>query len=352
MAKFKNTSRSFTKLMNYGEPRTMVVVTFTIPPEFSVTKTKYSQDFDRIKEHLQWQAKSFAYHWRQLMKSKRFRKKLKKLCALENIVHYLWTLELQEKGDIHLHAVLFIHDDPKLIQAFIALLHEHRAKHDGIVKRYHRDKQRDILPLGRCHIMLHPKFEPALRELSYFDTEEKLNKQKQPYEPKRFEHFLSDLAHFHYKYDRSRRGQGTAVEFLDSTKLKQSYEGVVEYITKITEAKYSESTKTKRTKEIVHNTMVEHHTKGYLETDNAKLKLDAMVFAEIGVKTVHYSEALFPTSFYQSIRDRLISFDGRYKSLYHLSLDYCNGIVRIEKDSGYKLVIHNDAGVIASENIM
>jgi len=356
LLKLKNTNTSFTKMMTHQDDRTMLFVTFTIPPKFAVDKHLDSED--TIKNHLNWQSKSLAYHIRKILKSKKFKRSEKRRCALDDPIHNIWTLELQERGDVHLHAAIFLKDDPELVQDFVRLLHEHRAKHDGITTRYHNGASGSILPLGRCHIGLHPKFKPALEELSYLEAAEKKRKDKKTsYEPKRYEFFMMDIAHFHYKYDEERRGQGTAIEFYNKEKLQQSYDNLAEYISKITEAKYSTKVKQKALKTAMYTEMIEHHTKGTLEVDNkAKLKSDSEIFSSItkkGVKTIHYSQALFPTKLYQSLRTQLIEFSQDYKSLYKITIDQCLGKIMIEKVviDGYtfKQIVHSNGGVIAGE---
>ncbi len=353
--KLKNTNKSFTKMMAHQDDRTMLFVTFTIPPNFGVGK--YLTSADAIKNHLNWQAKSLAYHIRSILKSKKLKRSKKRRCALDDPIHFIWTLELQGKGDIHLHAAIFLKDNPELVKDFIRLLHEHRAKHDGITTRYHNGASRNILPLGRCHVGLHPKFKPELEELSCLTQEEKKRRDKTSYDPKRHEYFMLDIAHFHYKYDHARRGQGTAIEFYGKEKLQQSYDNLAEYISKITEAKYSEEVEQKALKTAVYTEMMEHHTKGTLEVDNkAKLKSDSEIFSSItknGVKTIHYSQALFPTKLYQSLRTQLVKFSQDYRSLYKITIDQCLGKVRIEEvvidGYAFKQVVHGEGGVIAGE---
>lgn len=352
LLKFENTTKSFTKMMAHQDDRTMLFATFTIPANFAVGR--YLTSVDDTRNHLNWQAKSLAYHVRRILKSKKFKRSKERRCALDDPIHFIWTLELQEKGDVHLHAALFLKDDPKLVKDFVRLLHEHRAKHDGITTRYHNGASRNILPLGRCHIGLHPKFKPTLEELSHLEAAEKKRKDKTSYEPKRYEYFMMDIAHFHYRYDCARRGQGTAIEFYNKEKLQQSYDNLAEYISKITEAKYSEETEQKALKTAVYTKMMEHHTKGTLEVDNkAKLRSDSEIFSSIGVKTIHYSQALFPTKLYQSLRSQLVNFSQDYRSLYKITLDKCFGKISVEEvnidGNKFKQVIHVDAGVIAGE---
>jgi len=352
LAKLKNTNKSFTKMMAHQDDRTMLFVTFTMPPEFGVEK--HLGSMEQIKEHLQWEAKSESYHIRTVLKSKKFKRCKRRRCALDDPIHFLWTLELQEKGDVHLHAAIFLKDDAGLVKDFIRLLHEHRAKHDGITTRYHNGKRRDILPLGRCHIGLHPKFKPALEELSYLEQAEKKRRDKISYEPKRYEFFMMDIAHFHYRQDNSRRGQGTAIEFYNKEKLQQSYENLAEYISKITEAKYSKDVEQKALKTAVFTEMMEHHTKGALDVNNkAKLSSDSDIFSYIGVKTIHYSQALFPTKLYQSLRMQLVNHSMEYRSLFSLTLEMCLGKITVEEVivDGYtfKQIVHVDDGVIAGE---
>ena len=352
LAKLQNANKSFTKMMAHQDDRTMLFVTFTIPPNFAVEK--YLSSVDEIKNHLNWQAKSLAYHIRKILRSKKFKRSKKRRCSLDDPIHFLWTLELQEKGDVHLHAAIFLKDNAELVQDFIRLLHEHRAKHDGITTRYHNGASRKILPLGRCHVGLHPKFGSALKELSHLEAAEKKSKNKTAYNPKRYEYFMMDIAHFHYRYDDSRRGQGTAIEFYDGEKLQQSYSNLAEYITKITEAKYSEDIEQKALKTAIYSEMVEHHIKGTLEVDNkAKLKSDSEIFSYIEVKTIHYSQALFPTKLYQSLRTQLVEFSLDYRSLYKVTIDKCFGKIRIEEviidGNRFKQVVHVNGGVIAGE---
>jgi len=350
--KLENTNKSFTKMMAHQDDRTMLFVTFTLPPAFGVEN--YLSSAEQIKSHLDWQAKSLAYHIRKILKSKKFKRSKKRRCALDDPIHFLWTLELQEKGDVHLHAAIFLKDDAELVKNFIRLLHEHRAKHDGITTRYHNNARRSILPLGRCHVGLHPKFRPVLEELSYLEQAEKKRRDKTSYEPKRYEFFMMDIAHFHYRQDSSRRGQGTAIEFYNKDKLHQSYENLAEYLTKITEAKYSSDVEKKALKTAVFTEMIEHHTKGSLEVDSkAKLRSDSEVFTYVGVRTIHYSQALFPTKLYQSLRTQLLNHSMAYKSLFNITIEMCLRKVYIEEVivDGYtfKQVVHVDDGVIAGE---
>jgi hypothetical protein len=352
LLKLENTNKSFTKMMAHQGDSTMLFVTYTMPPNFAVGK--YLASADAIKSHLNWQAKSLAYHVRRILKSKKFKRSKKRRCALDDPIHYIWTLELQEKGDVHLHAAIFLKDDPELVKDFVRLLHEHRAKHDGVTTRYHNGASRNILPLGRCHVGLHPKFKSALEELSHLEAAEKKRKDKTSYEPKRYEYFMMDIAHFHYRYDRSRRGQGTAIEFYNKEKLQQSYDNLAEYISKITEAKYSEEVEQKALKTAVYTEMMEHHIKGTLEVDNkAKLRSDSEIFSSIGVKTIHYSQALFPTKLYQSLRTQLVKFSQDYRNLYKITIDQCIGKIRIEEvvidGYAFKQVVHGEGGVIAGE---
>lgn len=351
-AKLKNTIKSFTKMMAHSDDRTMLFLTFTLPPIHGVQK--HLESADSIKNHLDWQAKSMAYHIRKLLKSKKFKRNKDRRCALDDPIHFLWTLELQEKGDAHLHGALFLKDDPILVKDTVRLIHEHRAKHDVITSCYHNGGTKSILPLGRCHIGMHPKFKPALEELSVLEEAEKKRKNKISYEPKRYEYFMSDIAHFHYRYDSARKGQGTAIEFYGTEKLKQSYDNLTEYISKITEAKYSKPKEEKALKTAVYTEMMDHHIKGTLEVDDKeKLKSDSEIFSFIGVKTIHYSQALFPTKLYQSLRMQLIEFSEAYKSLYKLTLDQCNGKIIIEdvivEGYRFKQVAHINNGVIAGE---
>lgn len=352
LAKLKNTNKSFTKMMAHQDDRTMLFVTFTMPPEFGVEK--HLGSMDQIKDHLNWQAKSESYHMRTVLKSKKFKRCKKRRCALDDPIHFLWTLELQEKGDVHLHAAIFLKDDAGLVKDFIRLLHEHRAKHDGITTRYHNGARRSILPLGRCHVGLHPKFKSALEELSYLEAAEKKRKDKTSYEPKRYEYFMMDIAHFHYRKDNSRRGQGTAIEFYTKEKLNQSYDNLAEYLTKITEAKYGKEAEQKALKTAVYTEMMEHHTKGTLQVDDsAKLRSDSDIFSYIKVKTIHYSQALFPTKLYQSLRQQLLTHSQEYRTLFKLTIDMCEAKLRVEDIivDGYtfKQIVHVDVGVIAGE---
>ena len=355
LLKFRNKNTSFTKTMVHQNDRTLIFVTFTIPPEFGVNKHLHSED--SIGKHLKWQSTSFAYAIRKIMKSKKFKRSKERKCALDDLIHFLWTLELQEKGDVHLHAALFLKDDPALVKDFIRLLHEYRAKHDGITSCYHNGGSKDILPLGRCHIGLHPKFKSSLEELSTLEPAEKKQRDKSSYDPKRYEYFMMDIAHFHYRRDSSRRGQGTAIEFYGKEKLQESYDSLAEYITKITEAKYTEEAKSKAMKEAVYSEMINHHTKGILEVDNKqKLRSDSQIFSFINVKTVHYSQALFPTRLYQSLRPQLLDFSKDYQSLYAITMDLCLEKVMIEdievNGYSYKQVRHIDHGVIAGEQFL
>ena len=352
LLKLKNTNKSFTKMMAYQDDRTMLFITFTMPPEFGVQR--YSSSPEQITSHLNWQAESLGYHLRKILKSKKFKRSKDRRCALDDPIHFLWTLELQEKGDVHLHAAIFLKDDDTLVKDFIRLIHEHRAKHDGITTRHHNGSRISILPLGRCHVGIHPKFKPALEELSYLEPAEKRHRDKTSYVPKRYEHFMMDIAHFHYRQDKARRGQGTAIEFYGKEKLQQSYKNLAEYLTKITEAKYSREIEEKALKTAVFTEMVEHHIKGSLEVDNkAKLRSDSEIFSYIRVKTIHYSQALFPTKLYQSLRSQLVNHSMAYRSLFNITIELCLGKVLIEEliVDGYtfKQVVHADDGVIAGE---
>jgi len=352
-ARLENTKYSFAKFMSVKNDRTMMFVTFTFGKESHLKH--HSEDVYSIASHLEWQAKSAAYHIRRLLKSKKFRRAKNKPCAIDDPIHYMWSLELQEKGDIHLHAAFFLKDEPQLIKDFILRFHEQRAKHPYAMPCYVSEKKPEqyILPLGRCHFGLHPKHRALMEELSFLEQKEKLQKDKRTsYDPKRYEYFMTDISHV-----KTFTGEGTAIEFYDAGKLKQLYEELGNYMTKIAMAKYSRNRDRALRKGAVYKTTLDHHLKGKKKSDSAeKQKLLAMhadVFTFIGVSTLHYSQALFQTKLYQSLWSQLTWKRPQYKSLFNITMDLCREKVRVETVvvDGYtfKQVVHADDGVIAGE---
>ena len=92
-------------------------------------------------------------------------------------------------------------------------------------------------------------------------------------------------------------------------------------------------------KQTVHQAMVNHHTKGIIDKySDEKLKVDSLIFSHIKVRTIHYSQVLFPTSLYQTIRTELISFKKGYRSLFTLTVDVCKGYIEILGKSPYRTV--------------
>lgn len=53
---------------------------------------------------------------------------------------------------------------------------------------------------------------------------------------------------------------------------------------------------------------------------------------------MNYSQILFPTKLYQTIRTELISFKKGYKNLFTLTVDLCKGDIKIVGESPYRSV--------------
>ena len=325
LARHKNISHSFTEMMNFNCNRTMLFITATFPSAYGVKK--YGDNKESITNHLQWQSKSISFFMRKLFKSKKYKKE-KGNCRAKDPLHYLWTVELQAKGDMHLHAVVFLKDDTELVKHFVKRFHTLRAKYWKIMKVRDSGQSLTILPFGRCHIGMHPKFKPAMEELSHFDIRADLKK------PDSKHHFLIDISHIP-----TYTGQGTAIEFYDKKKLEKVYSDIVEYISKLSEAKYKHIDKQKLLKKTIHQTMINHHTKGTIDKySDEKLKIDSLIFSYIKVRTMHYSQVLFPTSLYKTVRTELVNFKKKYKSLFSLTIDMCKKYIEVVGESPYRTI--------------
>lgn len=325
LARHKNISHSFTEMMNFQSNRTMLFLTATFASDFGVNK--YGRDQESMSNHLKWQSKSISFFMRKLFKSKKYKKE-KGNCRAKDPLHYLWTVELQGKGDMHLHAVVFLNDDTKLVQHFVKRFHDLRARYSKIMKVSDSGREITILPFGRCHIGMHPKFREAMEELSSFDTRLDLKNSETKH------NFLVDISHI-----ATNTGQGTAIEFYGRKRLESAYKDIVEYLSKMTEAKYKPIDEQKVLKQTVHHAMVDHHTKGTSDKySDEKLKVDSLIFSYIKVRTMHYSQILFPTSLYQTIRTELISFKKGYRSLFTLTSDVCKGYIEIIGDRPYRTI--------------
>ena len=325
LARHKNISHSFTEMMNFESNRTMLFLTATFPSEHGIHK--YAYDQESISSHLKWQSKSISFFMRKLFKSKKYKKE-NGSCRARDPLHYLWTVELQAKGDMHLHAVVFLKDDAQLVQHFVKRFHTLRANYWKIMQVSDSGKSLTILPFGRCHIGMHPKFRPAMEELSTFDTRADLKN------PESKHNFLVDISHIATK-----TGQGTAIEFYGKKKLENAYSDIVEYVSKLSEAKYKPIDEQKLLKQTVHQAMVDHHTKGAIDKySDEKLKVDSLIFSHIKVRTMHYSQVLFPTSLYQTIRNELIGFKKGYRSLFTLTVDVCKQHIKVLGESPYRTV--------------
>ena len=53
---------------------------------------------------------------------------------------------------------------------------------------------------------------------------------------------------------------------------------------------------------------------------------------------MHYSQILFPTKLYQTIRTELISFKKGYKNLFTITADLCKGDIKIVGKRPYRSV--------------
>ncbi len=332
LARHKNISHSFTEMMSFQANRTMLFVTATFASEHGVDK--YGATQESISNHLKWQSKSISFFMRKLFKSKKYKKE-KGNCRANDPLHYLWTVELQTKGDMHLHAVVFLKDDAKLVQHFVKRFHNLRARYWKIMKVRDSGKSLTILPFGRCHIGMHPKFREVMEELSTFDTRADLTN------PESKHNFLTDISHVD-----TNTGQGTAIEFYGKKRLEGAYSEIMEYVSKITEAKYKPISEEKLLKQTVHQAMVDHHTKGTIDKySDEKLKIDSLIFSHIKVRTMHYSQVLFSTSLYQTIRTELISFKKGYKSLFTLTVDLCKGYIEIIGEYPYRTIAYKGTKV-------
>jgi hypothetical protein len=336
LARHKNVSHSFTEMMNFESNRTMLFLTATFPSDLGVYK--YANDQESISNHLKWQSKSISFFMRKLFKSKKYKKE-KGSCRANDPLHYLWTVELQAKGDMHLHAVVFLKDDTKLVQHFVKRFHVLRAKYWKIMQVSDSGKSLTILPFGRCHIGMHPKFRPTIESLSMFDTRADLKN------PESKHNFLTEISHIATK-----TGQGTAIEFYGKKKLESAYSDIVEYVSKLAEAKYKPVDEQKILKQTVHQAMVDHHTKGTSDKySDEKLKVDSLIFSHIKVRTMHYSQVLFPTSLYQTVRTELIGFRKGYKSLFTLTVDVCKGYIKIIGEHPYRTITHKNKKIATEQ---
>ena len=326
LARHLNISNSFVAMIEQKSDTTMLFITGTFGSKFRVER--YSQSVGSITNHLRWQVKSSAFFLRKLFKSKRFKRLPHRKCGLHDPLEYLWTIELQSDGNIHFHLVVFLNDDEVSVKHFVKRFHELRAKYCRVMKVKDSGNSLTVLPLGRCHIGLHPQYESAMRELSAFETK------ADPKNHERKHHFLVDISHIE-----TRTGEGTVVEFYTKKRFEDAYRDTVAYINKILEAKHTPMTKESIMRGIAHQTMVEHHTKGVTDKySNEKLKVDAMIFSHIGVRIIHYSQILFPTSLYQTIRKELMTHKKGYRSLYTLTIDMCKGYIEIIGKAPYRTI--------------
>ena len=336
LARHKNVSHSFTEMMSFESNRTMLFLTATFPSAHGVHKHGESQE--SISDHLKWQSKSISFFMRKLFKSKKYTKE-KGHCKAKDPLHYLWTVELQAKGDMHLHAVVFLKNDVALVQHFVKRFHLLRAKYWKIMQVSDSGRSLTILPFGRCHIGMHPKFRPTMEELSTFDTRPDVKN------PESKHNFLIDISHIATK-----TGQGTAIEFYGKKKLESAYSDIIEYVSKLSEAKYKPIDEQKLLKQTVHQAMIDHHTKGTIDKySDEKLKVDSLIFSHIKVRTMHYSQVLFPTSLYQTVRTELIGFKKGYKSLFTLTVDMCKGYIKIIGEHPYRTITYKNKKIATEQ---
>lgn len=348
LARLHNHTQARAKLSQMGEePRIPIMLTFTFAPPYRLEDVPAENG--QVAQRILQQAKSLIYHMRTFGKSKMFRQSgVSKECSYKKDNHYEWALELQKKGDVHMHSVLTV---PNKINSIIRVIHHvHMLRNNAMSpflsardNKKKNESAKMILPLGRTHISIPGKGkEKILRALEkeghkYIGMQDKEDMSRKNY----FFPSLSPLINIY-------GGHGTVVEFVETPEIEKRYRKLKRYIEKMTrsEAKLADFLSA------MHKELSLHNLKSMVaDDDSARAVMDLAVFRYLGIRIYGYSQMTFPISLYQKVRKQLKEFNPEYRHLWKVTVDWCNAKVRMEKKNG-KAHIYFGNKLIAAEGGM
>jgi len=333
---FQNT-RSASELMRLENNRTEMMLTFTLSQPYRVADTDKS--FNAVMERIMTQANSLMFYIRKLSKSTRFKSNECKACQYKNRLHYHWALELQTSGDVHMHIVVSIYDDIEELVRLIQLVHELRNRYLHPFFAKVKDHQTEIYPLGRTHFALSAHLKDNL--FSHYRSKGiQITSMPDKEDNTRMDYFLPSLSPEINIYS----GKGTILEFSDNKSMAEKYDKLRKYIISMTRAKF----KLRTVQKAVSDVQRVHNLKGKFEGDESRAAEDVAVFEYLGLKLHSSSEMLFSKSLYQKIRKQLITHRKKYKSLVHVTIDWCKGILIVEGKNPDRVIRYRDK-IIAVE---
>ena len=326
--------QSASALMRKDNNRIELMLTFTISQPHRVADTDKS--FDSVMQRIQTQADSLLYHIRTLSKSTVFKSEECKECAYKRRLHYHWALELQTSGDVHMHIVVSLYDDVEELARLINLIHAMRNKHlHTQIKRRDKKYEYEVFPLGRTHFALSSHLKKEL--LAYYADKGIHHKMmRDKVDASRENYFFPSLSPDIDIYS----GTATLLEFNSVEDMAQKSDKLRKYIIQMTQVKF----KLKTVQTSISDSQRIHNIKGKFESESRAVE-DIAVFSYLGLKLHGSSQMMFPKSLYQSIRTQLIEFKKRYKHLSELTIDWCEGKVRIIGNSPSRMIYHGSTQI-------
>ena len=340
VASIKNLANSLPMLMAKGERFVQLSVTIT----FGYNRVADCRSFEEIEQCILRQASSGKEFYKKIRSSKLFRAKKKSDCPLDKPYHYLSAIELQEEGDIHFHTVIYVQNNTKSIMEMIKLIHKTRKRlspylewsnidcrrnRDSRCKRCQKYLDDPYYEVGRTHIGMSGSLQKIM--MDNFSL-------RQVFDPKtgKEQFVIDDL-----NYGLFRNGQYTFIEFYDKDKLQSTNRAFAEYLTKM-------QTSGGDIRSAVYRSQTSHHLKSRTELAT-KYDKHRAIFSHLKIRLLHYSQSLFSVSLYQKLYPQLVKHDKRYKHLYNITLDWCEGIISIEKRGRKRIVVKKGGEVIAKE---
>lgn len=338
LARLFQHTRSASALMRKDKNRIELMLTFTISQPYRVADTDKS--FDAVMQRIKLQSDSMLYHIRTLSKSTVFKSNECAECAYKRRLHYHWALELQTSGDAHIHIVISLYDDIEELAKLIDLIHAMRNAHLH-PKRTSRDRkyEYEVLPLGRTHFALSNHLKNRLLK-HYSDRGIHYKMMQDKEDASRKNYFFPSLSPEIDIYS----GTGTLLEFNTIEDMANRYDKLRKYIIQMTQVKF----KLRTIQASVSDAQRIHNIKGKFETESRAAE-DIAVFGYLGLKLHSSSQMLFPKSLYQRVRTQLIAFKTRYKHLSELTIDWCEGTIRIVGNASHR-DIHYRGEIIAVES--